>query len=155
MKKLFITILIMLTTFSCGFKVVNQSNLIDFSISEIKTTGDKRINYKLKNKLFFMLADNGKRLITLNLDTQKNKNVKERNIKNEITKYQIIITVNIKLEDDVSKNMKPFTITENGDYIVATQHSQTLNNEKRLIELLSDRLAEKILEELLNIMNDI
>ena len=155
MKKLFVTILVMLTTFSCGFKVVDQSKLINFSVSEIKTTGDKRINYKLKNKLFFMLTDNEKKLITLNLDTQKIKNVKERNIKNEITKYQIIINVNITLEDKVSKNIVLFTIREKGDYTVATQHSQTLNNEKRLIEILSDSLVEKILEELLIKINDI
>ena len=32
----------------CGFKVVNQSELINFNIENISTSGDKRINYKLK-----------------------------------------------------------------------------------------------------------
>ena len=35
----------------CGFKVVNQSELIDFNIENISTSGDNRISYIIKNKL--------------------------------------------------------------------------------------------------------
>ena len=41
-------------TSGCGFKVINQSELAKFDISEINTTGNKVINFKLKNKLFFL-----------------------------------------------------------------------------------------------------
>ena len=37
---------------NCGFKVVNQSDLNNFDIIEITTTGDKRIGYKKKISLF-------------------------------------------------------------------------------------------------------
>ena len=45
--------LIFFFTTSCGFKVVNKSEIYNFNIKEIITTGDKRINYKIKNKLIF------------------------------------------------------------------------------------------------------
>ena len=49
MKKKFIQILIvLLITTSCGFKVYNQADLIKYSIEEIRTTGDKRINYNFQ-----------------------------------------------------------------------------------------------------------
>ena len=34
---------------SCGFKVVNKTNLLEYSIAEISTSGDKKVNFKLKN----------------------------------------------------------------------------------------------------------
>ena len=52
MIKIISTILAAIFIFTgCGFKVIKKSELINFSIAEIDTSGDKRINYKLKNKL--------------------------------------------------------------------------------------------------------
>ena len=42
-KKLLIIIAIFLTS-SCGFKVINYSDLGNFEISSISATGDNRIN---------------------------------------------------------------------------------------------------------------
>ena len=36
---------------SCGFKVIDQSELYNFQVEEIDTSGDKYISYKLKNKI--------------------------------------------------------------------------------------------------------
>ena len=41
-------LLFFLLTVNCGFKVINESERSQFSIQEIKTTGDKRINFKIK-----------------------------------------------------------------------------------------------------------
>ena len=49
---------------------------------------------------------------------------------------------------DQMKNGK-FEISKKGDYNVANQYSQTLNNEKKLIKMLSESIAEKIIEELI------
>ena len=46
--KLFLLIFLLPTT-SCGFKIINKTELNNFTIDEIKSTGDKRINYKIKN----------------------------------------------------------------------------------------------------------
>ena len=55
-------------TSGCGFKVINQSELAKFDISEINTTGNKVINFKLKNKLLFNSKANDKKLIKINHD---------------------------------------------------------------------------------------
>ena len=36
---------------SCGYQVVDKKELQTFNILEINTSGEKRINFKLKNKL--------------------------------------------------------------------------------------------------------
>tara|TARA_X000001036_G_C20675748_1_gene804071 strand:- start:1060 stop:1533 length:474 start_codon:yes stop_codon:yes gene_type:complete len=157
MKKLIsvINILVFLFLTSCGFKVINNNQLKEFSIADITTTGDKKINYNIRNKLLFNSKDNAKKLINIKLNTTKNKSVKERNIKNEITKYEIVINVKVEFNVLMKNNFKNITVSKSADYSVAEQYSQTLNNEKNLIEYLSEDIAEEILSELALKLNDI
>tara|TARA_B100000767_G_scaffold150764_1_gene141954 strand:- start:4132 stop:4605 length:474 start_codon:yes stop_codon:yes gene_type:complete len=147
--------LFFLLTTGCGFKVVDHSKLRNFDIAEIITSGDNRINYKIKNKLIFNSKSNEKNLITVYLDTNKEKSVKEKNIKNEITKYQISITIKVKYKKINEDNFSSFEILKSANYSVSKQYSQTLNNEKKLIDQLTNDLANKILEELIFSLNAI
>ena len=153
-KNILRILLVMFLTTGCGFKIVNQTKLINYSITKIETTGDKRINYNLKNSILTSFKNDKEKKIVLNIETKKNKSIKEKNIKNEITKYHINIISKIKIKND-NLNIKSFQVTKSGDYNVSTQYSETLNNEKKLIRLLSNNLAEDIVEEILFRLNDI
>mgnify|MGYP006153735385 CR=1 FL=1 len=135
-------------TYSCGFKVVNKSEYFNFKFTSIETLGEKRINYQLKNKLFSNnTKKNNKTNIKLILETSKKKTIKEKNTKNQITKFQIIIVTQVQLLGNYEiENMDKFTVTKTGEYLVHEQHSQTLNNEKKLLKTLTNALAEDILE---------
>ena len=50
MTKILAVIFFIIVT-GCGFKTVNLSETNNFNISEITSTGDKKINYIIKNKL--------------------------------------------------------------------------------------------------------
>ena len=147
MKKL-VAILLTLVLTGCGFKVVQNSSFNNFSISDIITEGDKRINFSLKNKLSSASTESESKLIRISLKANKEKQVKERNIKNEITKYQIKITVNIVCTEISNGSEFEFSKSKTGDYSVSNQYSRTLNNEKKLVELLTDNIADQILNEL-------
>lgn len=140
---------------NCGFKVVNQSDLNNFDIIEITTTGDKRIGYKIKNKLIFNSNKDQKKALVITLDTNKNKTIKEKNIKNEIKKYKIELNIIVKVRNITNGKIINFSKTKTGDYLVANQYSQTLKNEKKLIISLSDNIADDILKELINRSNDL
>ena len=148
-KKLLLLIFILTVFSSCGFKAVNYSELLNFTISEIKTSGEKRINYKIKNKLKASSNSKERKLISLNLYTTKVKSVKEKNIKNEITKYEIAVTVNVKILEINSNNKIEFNKKINGDYSVSNKYSQTINNEKNLINVLTEELTKEILNEII------
>ena len=135
----------------CGFKVVNQSGLIDFEIENISTSGDNRVSYIIKNKLLPYSKSNGKKLITLEIDLNRKKMIKEKNIKNETPKFEVSISAVIQYR---SGNNGRFRITKTGDYNVASQYSQTLTNEKKLVKTLSESIAENIIEELTLRTND-
>ena len=148
-------LLIFFFTTNCGFKAIDQSEITNFDIAEIETAGNRIINFKLKNKLQFNSKNNNKELIKIILNTTKNKTVKERNIKNQITKYEINVSVNVAVNVINKKLSKKFSINKVGSYNVNKQHSITIRNEKKLIELLTDDLSGEILYELRSILNDL
>ena len=150
----FLLIILSLTITNCGFKVIDKSNL-NYDIAEITTTGEKRINFKIKNKLLFNSSKNNKRLLNIDIHSKKIKNVKEKNIKNEITKYELEITAIVTFSKLNSSKKNKFNIQVSGDYDVANQFSQTLTNEKKLIETLTEKIAEKINDNLIFRLNDI
>ena len=81
--------------------------------------------------------------------------MKEKNIKNEITKYEIKISVKVKINEIGKTNIQEFTVDANGQFLVKNLYTQTINNEKRLIDLLTDKIADKIFYEISDRVNDI
>lgn len=151
LRKIFNTFLflILLISYSaCGFKVTNKSNLSSYTILELTHEGEKKINYNLRNKILFASSAKDQNEISLHLNTTKEKIIKEKNIKNEVTKYQITIFTKVKIKFIGDKKAKEFVVSETGDYNVHEQYSQTLNKEKKLINILTEKLANNILEEL-------
>ena len=153
--RLFLTLPLVLFLSSCGFKVVDQAETIDFSIAEITTSGDKRVGFQIKNKLVLNKNSNFIKKINISLKANKNKIIKEKNIKNEITKYQIFIDVKVSIIEVNSLKKLEFTKSENGVYDVNAQFSNTIDNEKKLVEVLSASIAEDILDEIILLMNDL
>ena len=154
-KILFPILIIFLLINNCGFKIVSKNEIYKFDINEIIATGDNRINFKIKNKLIFSSEKNEKKLVDIYLDTKKSKEVKEKNIKNEITKYQISIATTVRVKELVSEKEISFNVIKTGDYAVASQYSQTLANEKKLIEVLTEDVTESILNTIVIKLDDL
>ena len=154
-KFLFSILIILFLTNNCGFKIIKKSEIYNFDINEIITSGDNRINFKIKNNLIFNSKKSEKKLVDIYLDTKKSKEVKEKNINNEITKYQITIASSIKVKELVNNNVISFTIVKSGDYSVASQYSQTLTNEKKLVDVLTDDVTEDILLQIALKLDDL
>ena len=152
LKLITIAISLILLT-GCGFKIIDKRELLNFNIKEISTNGDKRINFELKNKLSDYNDTNSSKVIKIELDTKKTKSIKEKNISNEITKYQIKVIVNVKLIKTDNTNNLEFTIEREGDYVVADKFSQTLNNEKKITRNITEKISESIIAEIINKLN--
>ena len=86
--------------------MVNRNSLTSFEVLEINTTGDKRINFVLKNKILQNNSKTPEKTININLVTNKIKNIKEKNIKNQITKYELQINVKVQFNELNKSNAK-------------------------------------------------
>ena len=142
-------------TSNCGYKVLDNLESNNIGIKEIKTSGDKRINFKIKNNLKINSSEDTTDNLILEIYTEKSKSIKEKNIKNEITKYEISLVSNVKLSFLKNNQEKEFSVISNGDYSVGDKYSTTLNNEKRLIENLTNNISSQIKNEINLILNDL
>jgi len=122
---------------------------------KIETSGNKRINFKIKNNLIVNSSKDKINILTLELNTKKTKTIKEKNIKNEITKYEITLNSNIKLNFLENNEKQEFVVTSIGNYSVSDKYSKTLRNEKRLIDDLTSNLSSQILNKIKLILNDL
>ena len=153
-KKFLLILFTSVIVSSCGFKVV-KNDFGSFDLTTINSTGDKKINFKIKNRITSYSKKNAEKLISIDLDTVKIKNIKEKNIKNEITKYQIKISVSLNFEEINTNKSGEIKIIKTGDYSVAKQYSQTLNNEKKLIDVLLSSITDEISIKLARGLDDL
>ena len=151
-----ILILSFLLTISCGFKVIDRSNTNNFKIKEINTDGNNRVNYKIKNYLLNnTLQKDNKNVLSIDIKTKIKKKIKEKNIKNEITKYEVTLNTNVDIYL-IEKNRKSnFNLSASGDYLVHSNYSSTISNEKNLIDNLIEKLGKNILKEITKTINDL
>lgn len=147
MKKLINLLSVLILISGCGFKVLEDSNLENFYIKDLEISGDNRVNFYIKNKLSIKANNKNKNPISLVIVTGKSKKVKEKNDKNIITKYLININLQIKVESN-NKLIKTFSLSEQKDFNVNTQYSQTIHNEKQAIKNITEVLVDKIIREL-------
>lgn len=153
-KHLLITIISSLLLFNCGFKIVKKDGFQDFGIFKIDTSGENRINYILKNQLR-NIGKKSENNFHLDIKSDKLKIIKEKNLKNEITKYQISINANILYKLIDNNENGSFVISKSGVFDVNNQYSKTINNEKSLIKSLTVEITDEILNNLGIIIDDL
>ena len=151
-KKLRIFLLVILSVgfFNCGFKVVKNNNFENISITDLNLNGDSRVNFLIKNKLKIFKKGNAANLIKLDIFTNKVKLIKDKNINNEVSNYEIIINAKIMINNLNTNTKKTFTVKTSADLKVESRNSTTRNNEKKLIDRLSNKIADEILSKISN-----
>jgi len=153
-KKYSIITLIFLLT-SCGFKVIDYSKLNNFKIESIETNGENSINYRLKNKIKVISNEQSNNLVKLTIFSRKINNIKEKNIKNEITKYELEIITKVSYEVLNNNIQKSFKINVTGDYPVGQKYSTTIKNQANTLGTLTDEVAIIIKRKLSQSLNDL
>ena len=138
----------------CGFKPI--STISNYKITDIQFKGDDKVNFILKNRINQRQNQgNLENNIKLEINSNKNKIVKEKNIQNEITKYTLIISTNINYSIDGQEEVRNLALSKSGDYDVETNYSQTLTNEKNVFKLLISELADEINKSLILNLSDL
>ena len=155
-KNLIIFYIMSLLLLGCGFKTLDKSKISSYEIVNIDSFGDKRINFLIKNDLknkFKNVGSNQK--IKINLTTNKKKTIKDKNIKNQIVKYQISIDSTVQINFINLNKTQTIDVTSKGSYNVATSHSTTINNQNNLENNLANKISEEIINKLILFINDL
>ena len=148
--KKFFTILALLLFFSsCGYKPIFSKKDINFSIAKIELLGDKDIGKKINNSLSNYKNKTGKeKKISLVIVNSKNITIASKNSKGEAETNRINVDVDVKIilaeNSFLQKNFNKSSI-----YTVIDRKSEQKLIENKLIENLSDKIAQQIIFEIL------
>ena len=148
MKNKFTLILAFLFLIQCGYKVVNHSELNQYYIESFELDGENQINRVIKRNILFYSKDTNENIFNIKIKTKKNKVILEKNIKNEIVKYQISIISTVEFYNLKSREITNATFSEVGDLVVASKNIDTRNNEKKIIENLIKKISDNIIKKM-------
>ena len=148
--------LIMLILFNqCGFKIIDTS-LSTLKIEKLEIEGYNKVNFLIKNNLLNKNRSSGGTVpIVLQIETNRKKEIFEKNIRNEITKYKIILDTKVKIKRSTQEKLSEFMISSNGDYRIETSSIQTAKNIINLEKKLSSEISKKIQQKLFYLNNDL
>ncbi len=145
LKKIFTFVISINLLLSCGYQPILKKENQNFSIAKFNLEGNKRISGLLKNNL--ISAKKAVNLIELNIKSEKKTAVSNKNQSGKILTYSITLTFEITASNN--KNVlftKVFTKSQN--YSASDVHSNTLNNEKKVVESLIESVASELQIEL-------
>lgn len=151
-KKISLPILIIIIFLSgCGFKPLAMDSINNISLMKLDMTGNKVINFKISNYLKQTLNynKNNPTKIVVKINSKKERSIKEKNNKNEITKYNLEIISKVIVYVLEENQEFSFTIKKLNEYKVDDQYSNTIQNEKKatseIIKILSQEITKNIL----------
>ena len=147
-KNNYLIILIFIFTAQCGYQVINQKDLKQFYIKSIELEGEKRLNHKISKNILFYSKESNNNVFNIKIKTNKTKAIIEKNIKNEIVKYQIDISSNVEFYNFETGVLFTNSFSERGNFTVGNKNIDTRNSEKKLIEDLTEKISKKIIKRL-------
>ena len=145
MKKFLNLFLLLIFVTSCGYKNVNLEGEKDLNISQIILVGNKKIGRILQSEILLISSSEGSDKIEINLSSNKSKNVSSKDNSGKITKYDIVITVDLIITSLNSEKITRKSFIKTGSFDVKTKHIDTINTEKKETRNLTNQVAEEIL----------
>ena len=145
LNKIFFFAIIINLLLGCGYQPILNKDNQNFSISKFNLEGNKRIAGLLKNNL--ISVKNAVNEIELNIKSEKRTAVSNKSPSGKILIYSITLTFEIAASNN---NNVLFTkvFTKSQNYSASDVHSDTLNNEKKVVESLIESIASELQIEL-------
>ena len=140
--KLLIIINVLLFLSSCGFKSLVQENPINLNIKNFITQkGDKKLGKIIRSDVMLYSSKEAKKNIDIILEIDKQKQIREKNLKNRVTKYNLTLNVAVFIKGDFEDK---FTFNKTSSTTVTASSLNNFLNEERVYANLSRRIADEI-----------
>ena len=143
-----IAILSILFTISCSYQNMNSIDQKKFHIQEFEVSGDTRDSFLIQKKIQRFSNKDSNNKIKIFIELEKSKTIKEKNIQNKVTKYNLSLIANVKIIELNSTKEIERTFKDNQSYSVDDSYSSTVNNSKDANNSLIDTIVDEILDQL-------
>ena len=138
LKSFAITILFILLS-SCGYKSLVKENPINLNIENFNTQkGDKKLGKIIKSEIMLYSSLQSNRDINIILEIDKKKLIKEKNLKNRVTKYNLTLNVTAYVRGDFDDK---FSFTQSSSTSVTASSFSNFLDEERVYSNLAKLIA--------------
>ena len=144
-KKKFIQIfLILFLLTSCGYSPIYSNKNVNFSILDLKTSGNSMLNQIIKNRLKSYKNSNAEKKYNLMVDTNVEKIIVSKDTKGNPKIFRIILKSKIQVSDpDGTTKEKSFS--KSIDYNNKSKKSELKNYENEVTKNLAEKISEEII----------
>jgi len=147
MKKLLLTIFLLIFLNSCGFQPIYSSkNLKQFSLNITSIEGENEINNLIKRNLKFYENDLYNKKFNLVVKTDYEKNILTKNKQGKTTDYELVIKANFEINSDKNNYsveiIKQINIKSMDDVFQERQYEKSMK--QNLVNTIIDELINKI-----------
>ena len=147
MKKIFLTIFILIFLNSCGFQTIYSSkNLKQFSIKIINIEGETDINNFIKGNLKPYENDLYEKKFNLIIKTDYEKRILTKNKQGKATDYELAVKANFEINSDTNnynvETIKKINIKSMEDLFQERQYKKSIK--QNLVNIITDELINKI-----------
>jgi len=133
---------------ACSYQKMNSINQKKFFIQEFEINGDTRESFIIQKKIKRFSNKDSANKIKILINLTKGKTIKEKNIQNKVTKYNLSLSADVRIvELNTAREIKR-TFVSNQAYDVDDNYSNTVNNLKAASNALIDRTIDEILDQL-------
>ena len=149
-----LTVFLIITLSACSYKPIFSENNYNFEINETLLSGEKMINRIIKGKLDLIKKDKGqgKKKYDLLIRTSKEKLIVSKDSKGDPLKFDLIITAYYEISHEKRLLFKKEVI-KNNVYNNDVDKFKLEQNEKIILENLSEKISENIISSIIN-LND-
>jgi hypothetical protein len=133
---------------ACSYQKMNSIDQKKIFIQEFEINGDRRESFVIQKKIKRFSNKDSANKIKIYINLTKGKTIKEKNIQNKVTKYNLSLSADVKIvELNTAREIKR-TFVANQTYDVDDNYSNTVNNLKAASNTLIDRIIDEILDQL-------
>ena len=139
---------------ACSYKPIFSESNYNFEINEIIFSGERYINRIIKNKFDLIKKENrqDKKIYNLLINTNKKKLIISKDSKGDPLKFDMIVTTYYEINYEEKLLFKKEVI-KNYVYNNNVDKFKLEQNEKIILENLSEKIGETIISSILN-LND-
>ena len=144
-KKNLIKILILLFFISgCGYNPIFSNKNSNFSIYELTTSGNSKLNKIINNKLNNYKGSDNQKKFSLTIETYLNKKVASKDTKGNPKTYRINLKSNVSIKDS-DDNLKEKLFSKSVDYNNRSNKSELKRYENETLHNLAEKISDEII----------
>ena len=137
---------------ACSYKPIFSESNYNFEINEIIFSGERYINRIIKNKFDLIKKENkqDKKIYNLLINTNKEKIIVSKDSKGDPLKFDLIVTTYFEINSEEKLIFKK-EIIKNNIYNNDVDKFKLEQNEKIILENLSEKISETIISSIINL----